>query len=125
MFVITRYGFLALFLADFQRFFGLLSQNSGWFQDRYLNWPAIHYRYPVLLRLAAYPAHYFCIRYAVLKRHNFVQEIIVKAVSAILLLLLKHFKINHVYQVNSSLCNVLSHLFKVKVPFSRSTMSTR
>ena len=29
------------------------------------------------------------------------KEIIVKAISALLLLLLKHFKLNHVYQVSS------------------------
>lgn len=30
------------------------------------------------------------------------KEIIVKAISAILLLLLKHFKLNHIYQVRTS-----------------------
>lgn len=30
------------------------------------------------------------------------KEIIVKAISAILLLLLKHFKLNHIYQVQTS-----------------------
>lgn len=36
------------------------------------------------------------------------KEIIVKAISAVLLLLLKHFKLNHVYQVSMYWCELVS-----------------
>lgn len=40
------------------------------------------------------------------------KEIIVKAISAILLLLLKHFKLNHIYQVGfPDVTNTLSAVF--------------
>lgn len=43
------------------------------------------------------------------------KEIIVKAISAILLLLLKHFKLNHVYQVHKHIVKAvrdkLSYMF--------------
>lgn len=52
------------------------------------------------------------------------KEIIVKAISALLLLLLKHFKLNHIYQVRNSLSLPISHpLFislSLKIPLSQS-----
>lgn len=38
------------------------------------------------------------------------KEIIVKAISGLLLLLLKHFKLNHVYQVRLTRGNIEGHL---------------
>lgn len=68
----------------------------------------------MLLVLRAHPGH--CVSSTTVLQSmklgvdvNRHKEVIVKAISAVLLLLLKHFKLNHVYQVPAFLCTGPAH----------------